>query len=341
MTAGSRAAIRLDESTLERFGFGQNTALERTRLQESGSSFVPGKGGGRKGRAMKNLLAPLGPGLWKMWGSLGWTLALASLAGAASQASGASRSQDPKAAERELHDLLSELIAVDTSDPPGNEMGAAQVLRAHLEREGIACQIFEPDSGRANLVARLPGNGRKRPLLLLGHIDVVPVQKERWTSEPFRMTEKDGYYYGRGVIDDKGMVAACAMTLILLKRAGAKLDRDIILLAECDEEAGGERGISWMLEHHKDAIDAEFALNEGGRVLLEQGQVRWVGLQNAEKRAVNIQLTAKGSSGHASMPRPDNPLVLLSRAVLAASQKPFPVQLTPETREFFPAVAAL
>ncbi|HKA25694.1 MAG TPA: M20/M25/M40 family metallo-hydrolase [Candidatus Eisenbacteria bacterium] len=290
---------------------------------------------------MKNLLAPLGPGLWKMWGSLGWTLALASLAGAASQASGASRSQDPKAAERELHDLLSELIAVDTSDPPGNEMGAAQVLRAHLEREGIACQIFEPDSGRANLVARLPGNGRKRPLLLLGHIDVVPVQKERWTSEPFRMTERDGYYYGRGVIDDKGMVAACAMTLILLKRSGMKLDRDIILLAECDEEAGGERGISWMLEHHKDVIDAEFALNEGGRVLLEGGQVRWVGLQNAEKRAVNIQLTAKGSSGHASMPRPDNPLVLLSRAVLAASQKPFPVQLTPETREFFPAVAAL
>jgi acetylornithine deacetylase/succinyl-diaminopimelate desuccinylase-like protein len=248
---------------------------------------------------------------------------------------------DPKSAERELHDLLSELIAVDTSDPPGNEMGAALVLRAHLEREGIACQIFEPDPGRANLVARLPGAGRKRPLLLLGHLDVVPVQKERWTADPFHMAERDGYYYGRGVIDDKGMVAACAMILILLKRAGAPLERDIILLAECDEEAGGERGIAWMLEQHRDAIDAEFALNEGGRVLLENGQVRWVGLQNAEKLAVNIKLTAKGSSGHASMPRPDNPLVLLSRAILAASEKPFPVQLTPETREFFPAIAAL
>jgi acetylornithine deacetylase/succinyl-diaminopimelate desuccinylase-like protein len=300
---------------------------------------------------MKTPLAQHGLALWTTWGSptwrsltsgsVTWGLALASLAGVVSQAGATSHAQDPKGAERELHDLLSELIAVDTSDPPGNEMGAAQVLKAHLEREGIACQIFEPDSGRANLVARLPGTGRKRPLLLLGHIDVVPVQKERWTSEPFRMTERDGFYYGRGVIDDKGMVAACAMTLILLKRAGAKLDRDIILLAECDEEAGGERGISWMLEHHKEAIDAEFAINEGGRVMLEAGQVRWVGLQNAEKRAVNIKLTAKGSSGHASMPRPDNPLVLLSRAVLAASEKPFPVELTPETREFFPAVATL
>jgi len=293
---------------------------------------------------MKSGIAEHGLTMWKMFGSLSWTLALASLTGLASQAGAASRGvQDPRVAERELHDLLAELIAVDTSDPPGNEMGAAAVLKRHLEAEGIACQIFVPDSAgaRANLVARLPGTGRKRPLLLLGHIDVVPVQKERWTSDPFQMTERDGYYYGRGVIDDKGMVAACAMTLILLKRAGAKLDRDVILLAECDEEAGGERGIAWMLEHHRDVIDAEFAINEGGRVLLEGGQVRWVGLQNAEKRSVNIKLTAKGSSGHASMPRPDNPLVMLSRAVIAASVTPFPVQLTPETREFFPAVAAL
>src|SRR5262249_31070852 len=205
---------------------------------------------------MKTQLAQHGLALWKMWGaptwgsltggplsrgslsggslawgSLAWTLALASLASVVSEAGAGPRTPDPKGAERELHDLLSELIAVDTSDPPGNEMGAALVLKTHLEREGIVCQIFEPDSGRANLVARLPGTGKKRPLLLLGHIDVGPVHREPWTADPFQMTERDGYYYGRGVIDDKGMVAACAMTLILLKRAGAKLDRDIILLA--------------------------------------------------------------------------------------------------------------
>ena len=269
------------------------------------------------------------------------SLAIAAVVGAVTPTPAAAREPDWPAAERELRDLLGELIAVDTSDPPGNEMGAAQVLKALLDREGIKSKIYEPDSGRANLVARLPGSGKKKPLLLLGHIDVVPVQKERWTSEPFQLTERDGYLYGRGVIDDKGMVAAEAMTLVLLKRAGVKLDRDLIFLAECDEEAGGERGIAWMLKNHRDAIEAEYAINEGGRVMLEEGQVRWIGLQNAEKRPLNVKLVAHGSSGHASMPRADNPLVLLAQALVRLTSTDFPVQLTPETREFFPAVAAL
>ena len=269
------------------------------------------------------------------------SLAMAAFLGAVAPLEAAAREPGWPAAERELRDLLGELIAVDTSDPPGNEMGAARVLQTHLEREGIACQVFEPAPGRANLVARLKGTGGKRPLLLLGHIDVVPVQKDHWSSDPFALTEKEGYLYGRGVIDDKGMVGAGAVTLLLLKRAGIRLDRDIIFLAECDEEAGGEMGIAWMIEHHRDAIDAEYALNEGGRVMLEDGKVRWIGLQNAEKRPVNVKLVAHGSSGHASMPRADNPLVLLARALVRVSEQGFPVQLTPETREFFPAVAAL
>ena len=269
------------------------------------------------------------------------SLAIATVVGSVIPTAAAAREPDWPAAERELRELLGDLIAVDTSDPPGNELGAAKVLKTFLDREGIECRIYEPDSGRANLVARLPGTGKKKPLLLLGHIDVVPVQKEHWTSEPFQLTERDGYFYGRGVIDDKGMVAAEAMTLVLLKRAGVKLDRDLIFLAECDEEAGGEWGIAWMLKNHRQAIDAEFALNEGGRVMLQDGQVRWIGVQNAEKRPVNMKLIAHGSSGHASMPRPDNPLVLLAQALVRLGDGNFPVRLTPQTREFFPAVATL
>src|SRR5262245_10088852 len=168
---------------------------------------------------MRQLLPQEWLGIGAAWGSsLGRTLAVVALAGAASAGTAAAREPDWPAAEREFRELLGALIAVDTSDPPGNEMGVAKVLQSKLEKEGIACQVFEPDTGRANLVARLPGTGRKRPLLLLGHIDVVPVQKERWTSNPFQLTERDGYLYGRGVIDDKGMVAAEAMSLILQAR---------------------------------------------------------------------------------------------------------------------------
>jgi acetylornithine deacetylase/succinyl-diaminopimelate desuccinylase-like protein len=248
---------------------------------------------------------------------------------------------DWKQAEAEYRSLLSELIAIDSSNPPGNELAVCRALQARLEREGIACQVVEPTPGRGNLVARLPGRGKKRPLLLLGHVDVVPVQREQWHADPFQLTEREGFFYGRGVIDDKGMVAAEAMVLLLLKRSGAKLDRDVIFLAECDEEAGGKWGISWLLEHRRELIDAEFAVNEGGRVMLEEGHVRWVGLQNSEKRPVDVKLTAQGHSGHASMPRPDNPLVTLSRALARLDEHPFAVELTPETREFFPAIAAL
>jgi len=248
---------------------------------------------------------------------------------------------DWKKAEVEYRGLLSELIAIDSSNPPGNELAVCRAIQARLEREGIQCEVVEPSPGRGNLVARLPGSGKKRPMLMLGHVDVVPVQKERWTADPFQLTEREGFLYGRGVIDDKGMVAAEAMTLLLLKRAGTKLDRDVIYLAECDEEAGGEWGISWILEHRRELIDAEFAVNEGGRVMLEQGRVRWVGLQNSEKRPVDVKLTAQGHSGHASMPRPDNPLVTLSRALARVADRPFGVELTPETREFFPSIATL
>jgi acetylornithine deacetylase/succinyl-diaminopimelate desuccinylase-like protein len=260
------------------------------------------------------------------------------------RSAGATQSTAPREpqwpeAVAECRRILEGLIAIDSSNPPGREMEAVRTIEALLAREGIPGRTFEAAPGRGNFVARIAGTGAKRPLLLLGHLDVVGVERAEWASDPFRMEEREGFLYGRGVIDDKGMVAAEIMTLILLKRLGVPLERDVILLAECDEESGGQHGMAWMLEHHRDAIDAECAINEGGRTELEGARVAWIGVQNSEKRGVNYTLTATGVAGHASMPRPDNCIVGLARAIHNASDPPFPVELTPTTRAFFRAIA--
>jgi acetylornithine deacetylase/succinyl-diaminopimelate desuccinylase-like protein len=253
----------------------------------------------------------------------------------------APREPDWATATAEYRQLLADLIAINSSNPPGNELTVAERLRAQLAAAGIPCDTVQTAPGRGNLVARLKGSGKKRPLLLLGHIDVVGVDTTKWGSPPFQMTERAGHLYGRGVIDDKGMVAAEVMTLILLKRLKVPLDRDVILLAECDEESGGEMGVGWMLENRRPMIDAEFAINEGGRTSLEDGKPTWVGVQNCEKRSVNMRLVAHGTSGHASMPRQDNCIAALGRAVAKFDQPVFPLQLTPATRQFFTAIARL
>jgi acetylornithine deacetylase/succinyl-diaminopimelate desuccinylase-like protein len=243
----------------------------------------------------------------------------------------------------EYRQMVSDLVGLDTTNPPGNEALAAEYLKRVFDREGISSEIYRPAAGRANLVARLKGLGSRRPLLLVGHLDVVGVERARWSSDPFVLSERDGHLHGRGVIDDKGMVAAEAMTLILLKRLGVPLSRDVILLAECDEESAGAFGVAWMLEHQRQAIDAEYALNEGGRTILAgdgaSGQVAYLGVQTAEKRSINYRIVARGTSGHASMPRPDNPIAALARAISRVSDPPFPPALTAETRAFFPGVA--
>lgn len=271
--------------------------------------------------------------------SLCWPLVIAAALGA-STAPAAPGEPDWNAATAELRQLLADLVALDSSSPPGNELAVAERLRALLAKEGIPADTIQTAPGRGNLVARLQGRGTKRPLLLLGHIDVVGVDRGTWRSDPFRLTERDGYLYGRGVIDDKGMVAAEAMTLVLLKRLRVPLERDVILLAECDEESGGEMGVAWMLAHRRPLIEAEYAINEGGRTALREGRTAWVGVQNSEKRSVNFRLVARGTSGHGSMPRRDNCIAALGRAVARFAEPVFPVELTPATREFFPALAA-
>jgi acetylornithine deacetylase/succinyl-diaminopimelate desuccinylase-like protein len=234
-----------------------------------------------------------------------------------------------------MRTLLAELIAVDTSNPPGNEAAAAQVAARWLREAGIESQLAEPAPGRAHLIARLKGSGRARPVLVLAHLDTVPARREEWASDPWTLTERDGFLYGRGVQDNKGMAAASVLALRRLKRDGVKLSRDVVLVLSADEEVGSNAGIGWLLEHHPELREAELALNEGGLTELseDRGRVRFVSLQAAERVSRNVVLKATGPGGHSSVPpAAPNPLVRLAAAVARVGALTFPTRLTPVTR---------
>ncbi len=239
---------------------------------------------------------------------------------------------------------LQALIRMDTVNPPGRELGVARYLDDVLRGAGIETTLLEPAPTRAALVARLKGSGNRRPVLMLAHMDVVGVERARWTTNPFGGEILDGFLYGRGAIDDKGMLAVNLQTMLLLNehvvRGGGTLDRDVIFLATSDEEAGGEFGIDWVMQHHPEFIDAEFALNEGGRIREEGGKLAYAAVQCGEKVANVLRLTATGSPGHASIPIPANAVVRLARAVVAAAAHSEPVALTPISEGFFAGLSA-
>jgi acetylornithine deacetylase/succinyl-diaminopimelate desuccinylase-like protein len=235
------------------------------------------------------------------------------------------------------------MIRFDTTNPPGNELPLALYLEAALRDEGIDTTRFEPAPNRAVLVGRIRGNGRKRPVILLAHMDVVGVERARWSVDPFSGEVRDGYLYGRGAIDDKGMLASNLMTMLLIRRAVLKgqgtLSRDVVFVATSDEEAGGERGMGWLVKHHPEVLDAEFALNEGGRTRIIEGGQRYLAVQSAEKVSHVVTVTAHGSAGHAAIPLPDNAIFRLARALEALSRYAEPVMLTDVTRKFFAQLA--
>ncbi len=233
------------------------------------------------------------------------------------------------------------LIQIDTSNPPGNESLAVEYLRKVFAAEGIPAQAFALEPSRANLVARLKGNGSKRPILLMAHTDVVGVQRDKWPVDPFGAILKDGYVWGRGSIDDKDKLASNLMVMLLLKRSGAKLDRDVIFLAESGEEGTTGPGIEFMVNQHLDAINSEFALTEGGSATLENGRVTSVSVQTTEKVPRGVRLVVDGTSGHASVPRVDNALVHLSGAVEKAGTWQTPMRLNDTTRTYFEKLAAI
>lgn len=225
---------------------------------------------------------------------------------------------------KETVELLQTLIRYKTVNPPGDELEIATFIKESLEREGVEVTLLHPTPSRAQIVARLRGNGSKRPVMLAAHTDVVSVEADQWSMDPFSAEERNGYIYGRGAIDDKGMLAVNMMSIIIFARlkrsAGLVLDRDIIFLAAADEEMGGELGVGWLVENHRELlIDAEFAINEGGRVrILDNGNIKLL-LQHAEKISHKVTLTAIGVAGHAGVPRKDNSILALGRALASIS----------------------
>jgi acetylornithine deacetylase/succinyl-diaminopimelate desuccinylase-like protein len=238
---------------------------------------------------------------------------------------------------------LQGLIRINTTNPPGNELVAARYLAGILDREGIHSEIFESTPGRGFLVARLSSSATPDPsraLLLLGHLDVVGVDKTKWIVDPFGAAIQGGYLYGRGSIDDKGMTAANVAVFVALKRSGARLNRDVILLAEGDEEAGGTDGMEFAVDKHWDKIAAGYAINEGGRVVTKDGKTQYIGIQASEKVMVNVDVIATGTSGHASMPRSDNAVVHLAAAIAKIGTYETPVQFNSVTRAYFEGLAS-
>ncbi len=237
--------------------------------------------------------------------------------------------------------ILTALVRIDTSNPPGNEIKAAEYIRDLLAREGIASEIFESAPGRASIVARLKGNGSKRPLLIMGHLDVVGVERDKWSTDPFTPTVQEGYLYGRGSTDDKGMDAANLAVLLRIKREKLPLDRDIIFLAEAGEEGTSQYGIDFLVEKHWDKIECEYALNEGGLFHSENGKLLYAGVSSTEKVPRGMKLTARGTSGHGSMPRMDNAVTHLAAAVARIGAWQTPMKLNATTREFFSRLAKI
>jgi len=248
---------------------------------------------------------------------------------------------DWSAIETETMRHFQALVRFDTTDPPGNEKPAADYVRAVLEKEGIPVQIFSLEPNRPNLVARLKGNGSKRPLLLMGHTDVVNVDAAKWTHPPFSAAVEGGYVYGRGTLDDKDSVATNTMIMLMLKRLNVPLDRDVIFLAEAGEEGSTRVGIQFIVNQHFADIDAEFCLAETGGVVREGGQVKYATVQTVEKIPHAVDLTARGISGHGSVPLLTNPIVHLGAAIARVGDWHSTLRLNETTREYFTRLAAI
>jgi acetylornithine deacetylase/succinyl-diaminopimelate desuccinylase-like protein len=251
---------------------------------------------------------------------------------------------DTAALAREAQNWLVELVKINTTNPPGNEQAAAKYIAGILTKEGIAPEILDVTPGRSAVVARLRSSAVADPskaLLLVAHMDVVGVDRSKWSVDPFGGVIKDGYLYGRGSIDDKSMVATNLAAFIALKRGNVHLNRDVIYLATADEEQFGDASLKILIAKYWDKLAAGFALNEGGKVVLKNGKVQYTGVQVGEKVSVNIAVTATGKGGHASVPTKQNPVVHLAAAVEKMGDYTAPVHLTSIVRRYFEGLSAI
>jgi acetylornithine deacetylase/succinyl-diaminopimelate desuccinylase-like protein len=233
------------------------------------------------------------------------------------------------------------IVRMDTSDPPGVEKPVAEYLKQVLEQEGIEVQLLWKDPNRPNVVARLKGNGSKKPLLLMAHTDTVNVDPAKWKHGPFSAHREDGYIYGRGTVDDKDNVVAKLMVMLQLKRSGVALDRDVIFLAEAGEEGNVQYGIEFLVNQHWSAIEAEFCLAEGGSMVRSRGTVQYGSVQTTEKIPNRIRLVARGVAGHGSVPLRSNAVVHLAQAIAKVAEWQTPMRLNETTRAFFERLASI
>lgn len=244
---------------------------------------------------------------------------------------------DWDAVHSEAIDLLCQFLRIDTSNPPGNERLACDFLGAILDREGIPYELFDAGDERVSLRAVLPGDGSKRPFMLLNHTDVVPVQREFWDEEPFSGLIKDGHIWGRGALDMKGLGIVQLVTFLNLKRLGVPLARDVVFFAMADEEAGSEFGVRWLERNHPQSLDAEFVINEGGGGTTELfGVERPVyNVAVSEKGPVWLRLVAEGTPGHGSVPHSDNAVDRLTRTLWAIQEWQRPLSVSAGLQEYF------
>jgi len=271
-------------------------------------------------------------------GRLIFTVAFVMLAVASARAQAPMAKPDLGKLADEAQVWLGDLVRINSVNPPGNEAAVAKYISAIFQKEGISYEVIEMAPGRSIVVARLQAGPLPDPanaLLLVAHQDTVGVDTKKWTVDPFAATIRDGYMYGRGSIDDKAMLTANVATMVELKRTNARLARDVLFLATDDEEQGGSASIKVTIEKYWDKIACAYALNEGGRVMVKDGKVQYVGVQASEKVAYNVTVTATGQSGHGSLPRPDNAVVHLAAAVEKLGTYQVPAQPSTITLRYF------
>jgi acetylornithine deacetylase/succinyl-diaminopimelate desuccinylase-like protein len=247
---------------------------------------------------------------------------------------------DWNALEREAAALLSEYIRVDTSNPPGNEAAAARFWAAKFGEAGLEAKVFESEPGRGSVLVRLPGKGRGRPVVLLNHLDVVPADAKRWKHPPFDGVIEGGYVHGRGAIDCKGIGVVEAMAMLVLKRSGLQLSRDVLFLGTAGEETGGEAGAGWLVRNAWDALgNPEFVLNEGGAIRRRDDGRRTYEVAVVEKTPLWLRVSAKGEAGHGSTPRGESAVTRLIRALERIRTFEPPTKVVPEVERYYQALA--
>jgi acetylornithine deacetylase/succinyl-diaminopimelate desuccinylase-like protein len=269
---------------------------------------------------------------------------VAALALAALLAHGAGGAAELRPHERQLREIYAELVGINTTHSVGDTVRAAEAMAAHLRAAGFPAEdvrVLEAAPRKGNLVARLRGTGKKRPLLLLAHLDVVEAKREDWSIDPFTLTEQDGWFYGRGTADDKAMAAIFVANFIRYRQAGYRPERDVILALETDEETTAEFGMRWLLANHRDLIDAELALNEGGGGASEGGRRLYNAVQASEKIYYSYNLEVHNAGGHSSLPAKDNAITRLAAGLVRLGEFDFPVHVDEVNRLYFERMAGM